>query len=202
MTPTDLPFDQIWLHDFEFVPRPGEHPDVVCLAAHELRSGQTIELWRDALADSRHTAPIAGCCSSISLQTPSVPATWRSAGRCRRMFDLSPVFRNLTNGRLTPEGKGLLGALRYFGLDTITTKERRNAEARHGRAVHTRGAATNSRFLSQRRLKTLGRLLPKILTDPKFDLAVALYHGEFAAVSASMEHMASRSTWRYSRSSR
>ena len=29
------------------------------------------------------------------------------------VLDLSPAFRNLTNGRFTPEGKGLLGALRY-----------------------------------------------------------------------------------------
>jgi DNA polymerase I len=34
----------------------------------------------------------------------------------------------------------------------------------------------------------LQRLLPKILAEPGFDLGVALYHGEFAAVSALMEH--------------
>ena len=49
MTPTELPFDEIWLHDFEFISRPGERPDVVCLAARELRSGQTLRLWRDEL---------------------------------------------------------------------------------------------------------------------------------------------------------
>ena len=37
------------MHDFEFVPQPGERPDVVCLVAHELRSGHTIRLWRDEL---------------------------------------------------------------------------------------------------------------------------------------------------------
>ena len=39
MTPIDLlsRYDEIWLHDFEFVAQPGEHPDVVCLAWHELR---------------------------------------------------------------------------------------------------------------------------------------------------------------------
>ena len=41
-----------------------------------------------------------------------------------RVLDLSPHFRNLTNGRSTPEGKGLLGALRYYGLDTIGTKQK------------------------------------------------------------------------------
>ena len=40
------------------------------------------------------------------------------------VLDLSPAFRNLTNGRSTPEGKGLLGALRYFGLDAIGTKQK------------------------------------------------------------------------------
>jgi DNA polymerase-1 len=49
VTPNDLPFDEVWLHDFEFIARPGERPDVVCLAAHELRSGRTIQLWRDEL---------------------------------------------------------------------------------------------------------------------------------------------------------
>src|SRR5215469_14792224 len=52
VTPTTLsklPFEEIWLHDFEFVPRPGERPDVVCLAARELRSRQTIALRRHEL---------------------------------------------------------------------------------------------------------------------------------------------------------
>ena len=47
VTPTEaitwlLPFEEVWLHDFEFVSKPGERPDVVCLAARELRSGQTL----------------------------------------------------------------------------------------------------------------------------------------------------------------
>ena len=46
---SELPFDEIWLHDFEFVAQPGECPDVVCLAAYEMRSGRAIRLWRDEL---------------------------------------------------------------------------------------------------------------------------------------------------------
>ena len=34
------------------------------------------------------------------------------------------MFRNLTNGRITPEGKGLIGALRYYGFDTIGAKQK------------------------------------------------------------------------------
>jgi DNA polymerase I len=44
-------YDEIWLHDFEFIARPGERPDVVCLVAHELRSGRTLRLWRDQLGE-------------------------------------------------------------------------------------------------------------------------------------------------------
>jgi DNA polymerase-1 len=47
----DLPFEEIWAHDFEFIAPPGERPDVVCLAAHELRSGRTLRLWRDELGE-------------------------------------------------------------------------------------------------------------------------------------------------------
>ena len=49
MTPSELPFTEIWLQDFEFVSQPGERPDVVCLAACELRTGRTLRLWRDEL---------------------------------------------------------------------------------------------------------------------------------------------------------
>ena len=44
-----MPFDEVWAFDFEFISRPGERPDVVCLVARELRSGQTLRLWRDEL---------------------------------------------------------------------------------------------------------------------------------------------------------
>jgi hypothetical protein len=44
-------FAEIWCHDFEFIAPPGERPDVVSLAAIELRSGRTIRLWRDQLGE-------------------------------------------------------------------------------------------------------------------------------------------------------
>jgi DNA polymerase-1 len=123
---------EIWLHDFEFVARPGEHPDVVCLVAHELRSGRTLRLWRD-----KHHGPVnelgeqppyrtdsgvlfvnfvanAECACHLSLGWP-LP---------KNILDLSPLFRNLVNGRTSPEGKGLIGALRYYGLSNIGQKKK------------------------------------------------------------------------------
>jgi DNA polymerase family A len=186
---TDLPFEEIWLWDFEFVPQPGERPDVVCLAAHELRSGRTLRLWRDELGEQppfRTDDDVlfvcfvanAECACHLALGWP-VPAN---------VLDLSPVFRNLTNGRSTPEGKGLIGALRYFGLDAIGIKQK---EAMQKRVM--KGWPFTAQEQEQilkycySDVDALLRLLPKIILSG-IDLRVALYHGEFAAVSAHMEH--------------
>jgi hypothetical protein len=187
VTPTDLPFEEIWLHDFEFVSQPGERPDVVCLAAHELRSGRTLRLWRDELGDQPpyrtdkdalfvSFVANAECACHLALRWP-LPAN---------VLDLSPVFRNLTNGRSTPEGKGLLGALRYFGLDTISAKHK---EAMQKRVMRGWPFTPEEREQILKYcggdIDALARVLPFLL---KVDFNVALYHGEFAAVSALMEH--------------
>jgi hypothetical protein len=210
VTPNNLPFDGIWLHDFEFVSQPGERPDVVCLAAHELRSGQTLRLWRDELGpqppyrtDSKvlfvSFVANAECACHLALGWP----------RPARVLDLSPVFRNLTNGRFTPEGKGQLGALRYFGLDTMSAKQK---DAMRKRIMAGWPFTPEEREQVQNYcaddVNDLRRLLLKILEQPDFDLGVALYHGEFASVSALMEHngvpidreifpqLADKDTWR------
>jgi hypothetical protein len=125
------------------------------------------------------------------------------------VLDLNPVFRNLTNGRYTPEGKGQLGALRYFGLDTMSGKQK---DAMRKRIMagwpFTLGERQQIQNYCAEDVDDLGRLLLKILELPEFDLGVALYHGEFAAVSALMEHrgvpidigvfgqLAEENTWR------
>jgi DNA polymerase I len=186
--PTDLPFEEIWLHDFEFIPQPGERPDVVCLVAHELRSAQAISLWRDEIGHQppyptgRNTLFVsfvanAECACHLALGWP-LPIN---------VLDLSLAFRNLTNGRYTPEGKGLLGALRYYGLDTIGAKQKD--------AMQKRVMKGWPFTLEERRqilvycasdVDALQRLLVRVL--PEIDLGAALYHGEFAAISALMEH--------------
>jgi DNA polymerase I len=188
VTPTELPFAEIWLHDFEFVPQPGERPDVVCLVAHELRSGKTLRLWRDEFG--RHTpyrtdrgvlfvsfVANAECACHLALGWP-LPA---------RVLDLSPTFRNLTNGRHTPEGKGLLGALRYYGLDAIGTKQK---DAMQKRLMQGWPFTPEERrqilIYCESDVDALGRLLQRMLSE--INLGVALYHGEFAAASALMEH--------------
>jgi DNA polymerase I len=184
-------YDEVWLYDFEFIADPGERPDVVCLAAHELRSGRTLRLWFDPLRSSpppyRTDKRVlfvsfvanAECGCHLALGWP-LPAN---------VLDLSPAFRKIACGRSVPQGRGLLGALVYYGLDSISAKQK---DAMRDRIMKGRPFTPEE----QRKIldycysdiDALLRLLPKILADPDFDLGIALYHGEFAAVSALMEH--------------
>jgi hypothetical protein len=189
VTRNELPFAEVWLHDFEFVARPGERPDVACLAAVELWSGRTIELWRDEMGAVPYCVDKnalfinfvanAECACHLALGWP-LP---------KNILDLSPAFRNIVNGRTTPEGKGLLGALRYYGHDTMSAKKKDGMRKRimEGWPFTPEERAQIQAYCLDD-VSSLRRLLPHILADPEFDLATALYHGEFAAASAVMEH--------------
>ena len=70
----NIPFEEVVYCDFEFYGREGNRPTVVCLVAHELRSGRNFRLWQDQLPskppyriDSRtlfvaHYAAAEMCC--------------------------------------------------------------------------------------------------------------------------------------------
>lgn len=181
-------FEEIRLDDFEFIAQPGELPDVVCLVTHELRSGRTLRLWADELGDKPpyrtdekvlhvHFVSNAEVICHLTRGWP-VP---------KKVLDLSPAFRNLTSGLATPEGKGLVGALRYFGLDTIGAKKKDAMRKRvmQGWPFTAEEKAQILTYCASD-VEALRQLLPRML--PEIDLAVAIHHGEFAAVSASMEH--------------
>jgi DNA polymerase I len=103
------------------------------------------------------------------------------------ILDLSAEFRNITNGRLAPEGKGLLGALAYYGLDSIDAKHKDDMRKRimQGRPF---APEEKPRILKYNLgdASDLLRLLPHML--PHIDLRQALYRGEFVGCLARMEH--------------
>jgi hypothetical protein len=207
-------YEEIWAVDFEFIAPPGECPDVVCLAAIELRSGRTLRLWRDQLGAAppyRTDSKVLFVCYVANAEIACHLALgWPTP---KNILDLSPVFRCITNGRDAPEGRGLIGALRWYHIDAIDAKRK---DALRGRIMkgwpftleeqkiildYCLGDATD-----------LTRLLPKMLSDiTNIGLNVALYWGEFAAVSALMQHhgvpidmeiypkLADTKTWRYTR---
>jgi DNA polymerase I len=125
-----LPFAEIWAEDFEWVPKLGERHDVVCYGARELRSGRTLKLWRDQLGP---TSP-----NRTDDQALFLSFVFNAEGASRlslgwqlpaKVIDLSPLFRRVVNGRIAPQGKGLLGALAYYGILRSTRSTKKKSES-------------------------------------------------------------------------
>jgi DNA polymerase family A len=201
-------FEEVVLADFEFVSKPGERPDVVCLGGRELRSGRTFCLWRDQLGaappyrvddKALFVCFVAnaelGCHLALGWPLP------------KNVLDLSPEFRCITNGCIVPSGKGLLGALAYYGFDDRDAKLK---DAIRKRIIEGWPFTDEEREQILRYVMSdvdaLEQLLPKIL--PQINLALALHRGEFVTASALMEHrgvpidmeiyppLADKDTWR------
>jgi DNA polymerase-1 len=128
----EIPFfpDGIWMVDFEYHSAHGKEgnlPVPVCMVAREFVSGKTIHLWQDDL-NRCTSAPFptgSGAlfvayysCAEINcfLALGWVPPT--------NVLDLYVEFRCLTNGKTTPAGNGLLGALVFHGLDALAAEEK------------------------------------------------------------------------------
>ena len=204
-------FDQIIFADFEFVARPGERPDVVCLAWHELPAGKTHRLWRNELGDTppyRIDDRVLFVCFVGNAELGCHLA--RGWPLPAHVLDLSPEFRGYTNGRLTPEGKGLLGALAYFDIPSISSKQKDGLRRRIMKGwPFTAEEREEILAYCASDVDVLPRLLDKLA--PSIDLDVALYRGEFVAASAVMEfhgvpndmsifpRLADKRAWRYVR---
>jgi DNA polymerase-1 len=170
-------FDDVLPVDFEFLVKPGERPDVLSLAWHEQSTGITRSVWRSELGaeppyrtDDRvlFVCFVAnaelGCHLSLNWPLP------------KHVIDLSCEFRRITNGRTVPAGKGLLGAMAYYGLDSIGSKRKDAMRERikmgwpftmEEREEILRYGASD--------VDAMVRLLPKMLPD--IGLTIALRHG-------------------------
>ena len=119
-------YREIWCVDFEFYAPDGERPLPICVVAIELNSCKLVRLFGeqlhrtippyniepDALFVAYYASAELGCHLALGWPMPA------------NVIDLYAEFRNYTNGVPTPMGKGLLGALSYFGLDGIGAEEK------------------------------------------------------------------------------
>jgi DNA polymerase I len=183
----NLPFNEIWVVDFEYGAKPGENPEPVCLVAWELRSGRKLRVWCDefgitppyptdsnALFVAYYASADIGCHLALGWPVP------------RRVLDPFAEFRNHTNGIPTISGAGLLGALAYHGLDGIGTIEKvemRDLVLRGGPwSVAERVAILD---YCESDVAALARLLPVML--PYIDLPRSLLRGRYMAAAARIE---------------
>jgi DNA polymerase-1 len=190
-----LPFRYLVAVDFEFefgghasfeeAGRTGERPRPVCMVAKELRSGQEWRMWRDELlAATRPPFPIGPDALFVAYYVSAELGCFRALGwpMPTNILDLFVEFRVRTNGLTTPAGSGLVGALTYFGLDTIGAQEK--DELRKQILLGNPECEATLNYC-QSDVTALERLLPKML--PRIDLPRALLRGRYMAAAATME---------------
>ena len=181
-------FQEIWCVDFEFSAKPGERPEPRCLVAHELKSGRIIKLWRDEFGTTPPypidgTALFVAYFASAEL-TCHLALNWQLP---TFVLDLYAEFRNLTNGYKLPCGRGLVGALSWYGMDSIGTEEKtdmRNLALRGGNYTADEKHALMAYCHSD--VDALVRLLPKM--QEQLNLPYALLRGRYMKAVARMEH--------------
>jgi DNA polymerase I len=192
-----LPYRTIVAVDFEFefgghdtfaaASRSGERPRPVCMVARELRSGQTWRLWRDEFGSAPPFA-IGPDALFVAFYASAELGCFRALGWPKPANILDPFteFRDRTNGLETPAGAGLVGALTYFGLDSLGSQEKDDL-----RALVLRGGpwSSDERIVTldycQSDVDALERLVPAML--PRIDLPRALLRGRYMAAAAAME---------------
>lgn len=179
-------YDEIWVEDFEFIVHDGELPAPICVVAHEVITGRTIRLWRDQFGSSppyRSDADVlivtyygsaeVGCRLALGWPVPE------------RMLDLFTEFRNLTNGKATKNGAGLLGAMAWFRLATMsaTDKDAMRDLILTGETIDN----DRDRILDYCEHDVLATTALLKAMAPTLDVRRALYRGRYMASIARME---------------
>ena len=191
-------FVGIWVVDFEFIARPGERPDPVCLVAREVRTNRLIRVWRDELAAlpappfpvDENTLYVAFSASAelschLALGWP-FPA---------QVLDAHVEFINLINGlpqRFVKGGTSQLAALAHFGLSAITSEEKAQWRKRILEGPpFSRDEAVGILDYCQTDVDGLAALLPRLVQrlSPRSHWADhALLRGRYVKAVARMEH--------------
>jgi hypothetical protein len=123
----------VWVVDFEFCHDPNGRPSPICLAAHDLVSGQRLALWRDEMG---HSPPydigenaVFVCYSGQEAELACHLALgWALPVN---VVDLIVVYRMAINGRGGCQNVGLLEALARYNIPTTATPaEKKRAQLR------------------------------------------------------------------------
>jgi DNA polymerase family A len=192
-----LPYRAVIVADFEFefgghsskeeAGRSGERPRPICMVAHDLVSGQRWRLWRGEFG-SAPPFPTGPDSLFVAYYASAELGCFRALGwpRPANILDLYSEFRDRTNGIKLEAGSGLIGALVYFGLDSIGATEKDEMVLLALRGGPWSASERSALFdYCESDVLSLARLLPAML--PRIDLPRALLRGRYMAAAAAME---------------
>jgi len=178
--------------DFEYRPKDGieGNPiDVICMVSRNLKTGEYKRLWADDLyAMDDHPFGTNPKVVLVAYYASAETACFQALGWSwpNNVIDLFAEFRNITNGRVVPLGKSLLGAMKYFGLEAIESEHKgamRNLALRGGPYSIDEKVALLEYCQSD--VDALEKLFREMA--PQLDLPKALYRGRYSIPLAQME---------------
>jgi hypothetical protein len=124
-----LPYERILFIDFEYEDGgvAGNNPRVVCLVVRDFKTRVVKRYWRNELFNMT-AAPfdIGGETLVVAYFASAEIQCFMTLGWPipENLIDLFPEFRCMTNGQYLAHGKGLVGALRYFGRDSFAPAQK------------------------------------------------------------------------------
>ncbi len=182
-------FREVCCIDFEYREVGSNPPEVHCMVFREALSGRLSRYWLSGHQSSPCPIPLGSDCLYVAYYATAELKCHLSLGwgLPTNVMDLYVEFRCLKNGLPLPAGKGLLGALTYFGLTGIAFTDK---EAMRDLAI--RGLPfSNSEVQAlidycQSDVDALVALLPFIVDN--LNIQQSLLRGRYMKAVAMMEH--------------
>ena len=115
----------VFLVDFEFHPAghvEGNLPEPVCMVVLEVNTGNCVRYWQDELQQMTCAPfPTGSEALMVAYYASAELDCFHALGWPKpiHVLDLYTEFRCLTNGTQLASGRGLVGAMTYFGLPSI-----------------------------------------------------------------------------------
>lgn len=115
----------VYLVDFEFHPAghvEGNLPEPVCMVVLEARTGKCVRYWQDELRQMAQAPfPTGADALMVAYYASAELDCFHALGWTKpvHVLDLYTEFRSLTNGTQLANGRGLVGAMTYFGLPSM-----------------------------------------------------------------------------------
>jgi len=190
-----MPYRAIYVVDTEYFGEAGDIITPVCLVVRDLVSGTVQGFWQDELL-TMHRAPFDTGPEAlfVSFFAPAELGFFKALGwpMPERIFDCYAEFRCETNGQILSHGKSLLGAMLFFGLETIEAEAKKDM-----RSLILSGGPWDDNQKSEiinyciTDVDALARLFPCMINRWIIDdrrLGQALLRGRYMAAVACMEH--------------
>ncbi len=193
---SDLPFKAVNAVDFEYnFDNPGDHPKPLTMALETGSAEGPSTYWKDELEELKSPPfNVGGDGLFLAYFAPAELGCFKALGWSppHNVIDLYAEFRRITNGLYLPEGAGLIGALKYYGLDHLlpTDKdEMRNLILSGG--PRTADEVQSIKEYCAQDTRALIPLFEAMLQSEPWSestLSHALLRGRYTKAVASMEH--------------